>query len=81
MIESVQKNYLRFLYCKEFAYYDISLTYGELVAGFECTSLLIRRKQSIMKFLYDILNGKLDSALLSGINVHAPSRMGRSRGL
>ena len=81
-IESVQKDFLRSLYCKEFAYYDISLTYGKLVAGYECTFFCIRRKKSTMKFLNDLINGKLDSASpLSGINIHAPSRMGRSRGL
>ena len=56
MLESIQKKFLKFLYSyyKDFTYYDTSLTYRELVIGYERNELRLRRDLTILKQLYNL---------------------------
>lgn len=81
-LEQIQKRFLRFLYYKDFGYYDYSITYNELVEGYELTTLGIRRDLALLLLLRDILTARLHSPFLLGkVNIYAPSRNCRTRGL
>ena len=81
-LERIQKRFLRFLYYKDFGYYDYSVTYKELVLGYELTTLEVRRDLTLMLLLRDLLNGRINSPyLLEKINIYAPSRTYRTQDL
>ena len=42
-IERIQKRFLRYLYYKDFVYYEWSITYNELVLGYGLTKLKVRK--------------------------------------
>ena len=70
------------MYCKEFSYYDPSITYNELVCGYELNTIRIRRDLYSVKHLYSILNGKTDATnLLHKINIYVPSVTTRNKNL
>ena len=61
-------------------HYDLSVSYTELIQGYELSSLQARRKFYILKLLYSLLRGQIDSPyLLSKINFHLPPRTSRMR--
>ena len=80
MLESIQKKFLKFLYYKDFTYYDTSLTYRKLVIGYEMNELRLRRDLTILKQLYNVVNGECDTPyLLSKINIYVPPRLNRAK--
>lgn len=81
-LERIQKIFLKYLFKKNFHYYDASISYEELFLGYELTSLEVRRELSLIILIRDVLTGKTDSpCLLSNIGFFAPSRPGRARDL
>ena len=81
-LERIQKRFLRYLYYRDFRYYDYSITYRELVLGYEVTNLKIRRNTALVMLLRDLLCGRLDSSVLLGkVCLLAPIRAGRTRAL
>lgn len=81
-IERIQKRFLRYLYFKDFQYYDLETPYRELVLGYELTTLEVRREASLILFIRDLLMSKIESPfLLSQIGLHAPVRHGRNQNL
>ena len=82
MLERVQKRFLKFLYYKDFSYYNSTITYGELVLGYETTTLRVRRDLALVMMLRNLLCARLDSpSLLEGINLYAPVRRYRTQTL
>lgn len=76
------KTFQRFLYFRDFQYYDYTIDYNELVSGYEVTTLAIRRDLALMLLLRDILRARLDSPYLLGtVHIYAPTRNCRPRGL
>ena len=54
----------------------------ELILGYELSNPQVRRKFYILKLLYGLLRGQIDSPyLLSKINFHVPPGTSRMRGL
>jgi hypothetical protein len=79
-LERTQKRFLRYLYYKDFQYYESSITYMELWLGYEVTALGVRRDVTILLFLRDIVNSKIESnSLLEKIYFFVPPRIGRKR--
>ena len=81
-LERIQKRFLRFLYFRDFGYYDYSISYSELVLGYRLISLEVRRDLALMLLLRDILTNEFESPyLLEKINIYAPSRNYRTQDL
>jgi len=81
-LEAIQKKLLRYLYYRDFMYYDPEITYTELVMGYEMNTLRLRRDLFGLRQLYKIVNGIHDTSyLLSKINIHVPLRVSRMKGL
>ena len=81
-LEAIQKQLLKYLYYRDFMYYDSEITYRELVLGYEMNTLRLRRDLFALRQLYKIINGIQDTSyLLSKINIHVPPRASRMKGL
>ena len=79
-LERTQKRFLKFLYFKNFEYYESEIKYSELLLGYELVTLEIKRDMAALLFLRDIVNSQVDSAyLLEKVNFFAPTRIGRIR--
>ncbi len=82
LVEKIQKRFLRFLYYKDFQYYDHTLKYEELVRGYQLTSLENRRQCASLLWLHDLIHGKIDApSLLKLVNIHIPPRNSRKKDL
>ena len=80
ILERIQKRLLRYMYYRNFGYYEQNITYVELYMRYELTSLKVRRDSAIILFLRDILNSKVESvSLLEKISFYIPPRIGRKR--
>ena len=74
-LERIQKRFLRYLYFKDFTYYEPEISYRELLTGYEFTALKIRRDSTLLLFLRDVVNSKIDSAsLLQKVGFFVPPR-------
>ena len=81
-LEVIQKRFLKFLYYKNFTYYDHSITYPELASGYEINTLQMRRDLYAIRLLYNLIRGQIDSpGLLFEITIYVPPRIGRPKGL
>ena len=79
-LEKIQKRFLRYLYYKDFNYYDWEISYRELGAGYTITTLHIRRDVTLLLFLRDIVNSRIDSSpLLEKITFYVPPRTVRRK--
>ena len=82
VLEVIQKRFLKFRYYKNFTYYDHSITYPELVSGYEINTLQMRRDLFAIRLLYNLIRGQIDSpGLLSEITIYVPAKIGRHEGL
>lgn len=82
LLERIQKRFLRFLYYKDFGYYDLGISYRELTLGYELTSLVVRREVTLILFIRDLLTSKIESPfLLCQVGLFAPIRSNRDRSL
>ena len=79
-LERIQKRLLKYLYSKDFGYYETDITYKELVLGYELTTLKERRDLTLLLFLRDLVMSKIDSVqLLEKITFHVPPRASREK--
>mgnify|MGYP000863144663 CR=1 FL=1 len=79
-LEKIQKRALKYLYFKDFGYYEHEITYRELVSGYELSTMKERRDSTLLLFLRDLLNSKIESPpLLQIIMLNAPPRTHRRR--
>ena len=65
-IESVQKRFPRYMYYRDFHYYDYTISCRELVHGYNLVEPEKRPKMTSMLLLRDILRGNLDSSYFLG---------------
>lgn len=79
-LESVQRKFLKFLsYLVDGDYVPRSYDHGLLLNRFNFNSLLTRRIFLSVKFLYNLLNNKIDcNALLNEINFNVPRQCTRT---
>lgn len=79
-LEKVQNKFLRYLYYKKYHRWP---DYNEirtqtLRQEFEIPSLIIRRKQAMMKFLFNLMNNQISSStLLSLVPINVPPKRTR----
>lgn len=73
-IEAVQRSFLKFLYfLSNSKYPERNYDYQILLESFNFTSLLTRRNICVLKFLFNLVNNKVDCAvLLSQLNFKIP---------
>jgi len=68
------------MYYRDFHYYDYTISYRELVHGYNLVELEKRRKMASMYLLRDFLRGNLDSPYLLGqIGLKVPVKHSRAR--
>jgi len=72
-MEKVQLRFLRYLYYKDFGYYDKQISSVELREGYEMIRLEDFRNKNRIKFLHSLILGKINASdLLSKINLYVP---------
>jgi len=65
------------LYFRDFSYFDNTISYRELNAGYEILTLKDRKTLLYMTFLHGLIHGKINSSSsLSMVNIKVPARRG-----
>lgn len=71
-LENIQRRFLKYVYSRIFQYYPFSISYAELLAGFEIDSLENRRRMAQLNFLHSVLQGHTNYNLLREIKLRVP---------